>query len=134
MKQHQLKHRWILLAFILLASSCSTSRSQEIGQDIMIFYPENFLPDRMLPSMMLLQEPKELGEIPSHWKVVPEFSEKDGKNIATIRIEEGTDLYGTGEVLGGLSNNGKTVQLWNTDNYAYKREDGRQLYQSHPWV
>jgi alpha-glucosidase len=129
-----LKYTWLPFAILLFASSCTSSRGQEIGQNIMIFYPENFEPERMLPSMMLLEEPEEQGAVPPSWKVIPEFSEKDGKNIAKIIIEEGTDLYGTGEVLGGLSNNGKTVQLWNTDNYAYKREDGRQLYQSHPWV
>lgn len=134
MNRFYLKYTWIVLAVVLLASSCTATRSQEIGQDIMVFYPGNFEPERMLPSMMLLEEPKELGDVPSSWRVVPEFSEKDGKNIARIAIEEGTDLYGTGEVFGGLSNNGKTVQLWNTDNYAYKREDGRQLYQSHPWI
>lgn len=134
MKRFYSKYTWAAFAMLLSASSCAASRGQEIGQDIMIFYPENFEPQRMLPSMMLLEEPKELGEVPSNWKVIPEFSEKDGKNIAKIAIEAGTDLYGTGEVLGGLSNNGKTVQLWNTDNYAYKREDGRQLYQSHPWI
>ena len=134
MKRFYSKYTWVAFAMLLSASSCAASRGQEIGQDIMIFYPENFEPERMLPSMMLLEEPKELGEVPSNWKVIPEFSEKDGKNIAKIAIEAGTDLYGTGEVLGGLSNNGKTVQLWNTDNYAYKREDGRQLYQSHPWI
>lgn len=134
MNRIYLKNTWIAFAILLLASSCTTSRSQQIGDKIMIFYPENFVPERMLPSMMLLEEPEEQGAVPPSWKVIPEFSEKDGKNIAKIAIEEGTDLYGTGEVLGGLSNNGKTVQLWNTDNYAYKREDGRQLYQSHPWI
>lgn len=134
MNRFYLKYTWIVLAVVLLASSCTATRSQEIGEGIMIFYPGNFEPERMLPSMMLLEEPKETGKAPSKWKIVPEFSEKEGKNIATITIEEGTDLYGTGEVFGGLSNNGKTVQLWNTDNYAYKREDGRQLYQSHPWI
>jgi len=134
MNKSYIKHTWLAFAILLLASSCTSSRSQQIGDEIMIFYPENFVPERMLPSMMLLEEPEELGAVPSKWRVIPEFSEKDGKNIAKIAIEEGTDLYGTGEVLGGLINNGKTVQLWNTDNYAYKREDGRQLYQSHPWV
>ncbi|WPR76057.1 TIM-barrel domain-containing protein [Algoriphagus sp. NG3] len=134
MKRLYFKYTWVAFSILLLFSSCTTSRSQEIGKEIMIFYPENFVPERMLPSMMLLEEPKEQGAVPTNWRIVPEFSEKDGKNITRIAIEDGTDLYGTGEVLGGLSNNGKTVQLWNTDNYAYKREDGRQLYQSHPWV
>ena len=31
--------------------------------------------------------------------------------------------------------NGKTIALWNTDNLEYNRKDrGRRLYQSHPWI
>ncbi len=43
-------------------------------------------------------------------------------------------LYGTGEVTGTLLRNGKSITLWNTDNYAYHKDHGRRLYQSHPWV
>ena len=30
--------------------------------------------------------------------------------------------------------NGKTVKLWNTDNYGYGKDNGQRLYQSHTWV
>ena len=46
----------------------------------------------------------------------------------------GSSLYGTGEVNGPLLRNDQSIRFWNTDNYAYKKDDGRRLYQSHPWV
>ena len=30
--------------------------------------------------------------------------------------------------------NGKKVKLWNTDNFKYSIDEGKRLYQSHPWV
>jgi alpha-glucosidase len=106
-----------------------------IGKNMAIFYPEGFKASEMLPSMALLKEPVEEGAIPSGWKVFPDFYvDKDGHNCIRIPIEKGTDLYGTGEVTGSLRRNGKSITLWNTDNYTYKKSDGKVLYQSHPWI
>ena len=56
------------------------------------------------------------------------------RQIAQVSMGDHVDLYGTGEVMGDLIRNGKTVKLWNTDNYAYGKDNGQRLYQSHPWV
>jgi len=37
-------------------------------------------------------------------------------------------------VKGSLLRNGKSIKLWNTDNYRYLTDKGKRLYQSHPWV
>ena len=125
----------VVLLGVLFGTSCTKSRNAKIGEGMAIFYPENFQSERMLPSMALEKEPQELGKVPANWKVTPEFyTNHDGKNCARIVIEEGTDLYGTGEVIGGLKRNGKTVKLWNTDNYTYSKDEGKRLYQSHPWI
>lgn len=47
---------------------------------------------------------------------------------------EKVDLYGTGEVVGPFRRDGTFIKLWNTDSYAYGRDGGQRLYQSHPWV
>jgi len=66
--------------------------------------------------------------------VRPVFStDDDGRHVATIKIDPGTSLYGTGEVPGQLLRNGRTNITWNTDSYGYN-ESNASLYQSHPWV
>src|SRR5690606_31693628 len=37
-------------------------------------------------------------------------------------------------VAGPLRRNDTKVTLWNTDNYLYSRDEGRRLYQAHPWI
>jgi alpha-glucosidase len=105
-----------------------------IGDRTAIFYPEGFQAEQTLPSFALLEEPSEIGEITLPWSIYPEFSSAGGRNVATIDIPENTDLYGNGEVIGDLRNNGKEIILWNTDNYGYWKDDGKRLYQSHPWI
>ena len=58
----------------------------------------------------------------------------NGKNSVKINYGANIDLYGNGEVTGDLRRNNTDVALWNTDNYEYKKFDGKQLYQSHPWI
>ena len=36
--------------------------------------------------------------------------------------------YGTGEVVGDLRRNGKEVVFWNSDNYGYTKNEGKNLY------
>ena len=84
--------------------------------------------------MALVAEPRGLGsEIPD-WSPRPTFSTTaDGKTQATIAVDPGTSLYGTGEVRAPMLRNGTEVDLWNTDNYHYL-DNNRPLYQSAPWV
>mgnify|MGYP002520897858 CR=1 FL=1 len=72
---------------------------------------------------------------PKGWKgLTAAFHDAFGRAQATVNIPAGTDLYGTGEVLGPLRRNGQTITLWNQDNYGYQSYDPTRLYQSHPWV
>lgn len=105
-----------------------------IGKNVSVFYPTNYNAKAHQPSFALLSEPKVIGEIPGNWKLKPDFYSKEGKTVAALPIAAGTSLYGTGEVKGPLLRNGKNVKLWNTDNFKYSIDEGKRLYQSHPWV
>ncbi|MBN2162233.1 MAG: SusF/SusE family outer membrane protein [Pontiellaceae bacterium] len=104
------------------------------AERVAVFEPSKFDPAGTQPSLVFLNELKEQGAVPSDWKVRPVFSMEDGRSVAVFPVEEGTDLYGTGEVTGPLRRNGLDVTLWNTDNYCYQKSEGKRLYQSHPWV
>jgi len=119
---------------LFLCISYSQPHSEMVGENIAVFYPDSFNATETLPSMALLTEPQVIGQVPADWAVTPEFFIESGKNCARIYTEEGTDLYGTGEVTGSLRRNETSITLWNTDNYGYLIDNGRRLYQSHPWV
>lgn len=101
---------------------------------VAVFYPAQYDASLHQPSPIFEREPAAINPLPPDWQVRPKFCEHDGKTVATINIEEGTDLYGTGEVTGPLRRNGRTVGLWNIDTPAYGVDNGTHLYQSHPWV
>ena len=127
----------IIYLFLVFCFGISYTFSQTntlIGKDICVFYPLQYDAKPHTPSFALLQEPKTTGEVPGNWMLRPDFYSKNGKTIATLPISKGTSLYGTGENTGSLIRNGKTVTLWNTDNYKYLADSGKRLYQSHPWV
>ena len=124
----------LLLQIILFSASSIFAGNQLIGKNVAVFYPPHYNPKPHQPSFALLQEPKAIGKISSEWKNTPSFYAKDGKSVAAIGFAKGTSLYGTGEVTGSLLRNGKTVKLWNTDNFKYMADGGKRLYQSHPWV
>jgi alpha-glucosidase len=127
----------LILSIILVLCSCITfsqPHSEMIGDNIAVFYPDAFDSTGTLPSLALLAEPAVVGPVPVDWAVTPEFFIEEGKNCARIYTEVGTDLYGTGEVTGSLRRNETQVTLWNTDNYGYGTDNGKRLYQSHPWV
>ncbi len=105
-----------------------------IGKNAAIFYPANYDAQENLPSFAFENEPEEIGKIQKGWKVQPVFFQEKNRTGFIIPIESGTSLYGTGEVMGPLVRNDREVFLWNTDNYAYSKFGGKQLYQSHPWV
>ncbi|MGM0484943.1 MAG: TIM-barrel domain-containing protein, partial [Candidatus Krumholzibacteriota bacterium] len=111
-----------------------TAGSAMIGDDIAVFYPTGFQPEAVMPSFALVEEPDEISAVPGSWRVSPEFRIIRGRFTASFPVKRGTSLYGTGEVTGPLVRNGTIRTLWNTDNWAYSRYGGNQLYQSHPWV
>ena len=133
--KYLLQNTFLLFSLLIINYSLiSQPYGELIGDRTVAFYPQNFVPAETLPSMALLSEPDSIGEVPDNWTVFPDFFVEDEKNCATIDIEAGTDLYGTGEVVGDLRRNNTEVILWNTDNYGYFTDNGKRLYQSHPWI
>jgi alpha-glucosidase len=125
----------ILLFFILISINYSNAqKSFLVGDRIAMFYPQDFDSIRHLPSLALINEPVITGSVSKTWKIKPEFQIINGKSVAQFTLNGDFDLYGTGEVLGPLKRNGRDVLLWNTDNYGYGYDEGKRLYQSHPWV
>ena len=55
-----------------------------IGDSIAAYYPESFDASQTLPSLALLNEPKELGAAPDSWNEKVSFYSADKKNIAKI--------------------------------------------------
>ena len=105
----------------------------QIGAGTMIFVPQGYQPAKT-PSLAFATPPEEQGAVPADWKLVPEYSQENGQTGASVAVPPGTSLYGTGEVTGPLLRNGRSIKLWNTDNFNYNRDGGSRLYQSHPWV
>ncbi len=78
-------------------------------------------------------QPVELGPAPANVPARVRFADSGGLHHASLGIEPGTSLYGTGEVAGPLRRNGKVTVCWNTDCFDYT-DQTRSLYQSHPFV
>jgi alpha-glucosidase len=131
-----MKSRTILLISLLLAGiNVTFSQSSFLaGDGIAVFYPAGFDSTQTLPSFMIESDLLPQEAVPAGWKVVPLFKIEDGRSVAEIACEPGVDFYGTGEVTGKLRRNGTEIELWNTDNYVYRKAGGKRLYQSHPWV
>lgn len=118
-----------LNAGFLFAQSSSLAES-----GVAVFYPADFDSIHTLPSLAIIKELPKKDSLPADWAVRPEFVQIDGKNAVRFDLDEEIDLYGTGEVTGDLRRNDTGITLWNTDNYEYAKYDGKQLYQSHPWI
>lgn len=130
----------MLKKYFLTAVACAAAVFQLSAQTrymaadgVAVFIPEKFNPEDHLPSPIFLRDLVPVGEVPSTWDLVPEFSTSDGKSVATLEVGD-ADLYGTGEVYGNLRRNGDRNLYWNRDNGAYGAHDGKELYQTHPWV
>jgi len=111
-----------------------TGRAFLIAGEIAVFYPPGLNKRQTGPSLLLSREAREIGRLPSSWTVRPDFYNRGTRNCAVIGTEEGTSLYGTGEVTGPLLRTGRTVTLWNADTVLREQNEGTGLYQSHPWV
>ena len=127
--------RYLLVLFVVvrcaIARDVAISKAERAGEGIAVFSPVGYQPQI---SFALESEIKPSGKLDKTWKVTPAFSNEKNRFTVTIPIDAGTSLYGTGEVTGPLLRNGQSVTLWNTDNFAYGKHEGRRLYQSHPWV
>lgn len=125
----------LLISLLLAITSISFSQSSFLaGDGIAVFFPADFDPTQTLPSLAIEKDLKPQKDVPSGWRIVPEFKTEDGKSIAEISCGPDVDLYGTGEVTGSFRRNDTEIELWNTDNYCYEKAGGKRLYQSHPWI
>lgn len=116
-----------------LAKPVPVQRSGMVGNAIAEFIPAGFDPVKT-PSLILQKEPVMKGTLPAGWDIVPEFTLNEGRAGAVVHLKGDISLYGGGEVTGPLLRNGQTIKLWNTDNGAYGTDEGKRLYQTHPWV
>ncbi|UII20114.1 TIM-barrel domain-containing protein [Fulvivirga ligni] len=129
---------FILCLFVLW--SCDQKKEETVlkaglvSDDVAVFYPDEFDSVNTFPSLAIIKELSYEKELPKEWSIKPEFTKGDSVSIVKIAYPEGTDLYGNGEVTGPLWRNGTKIKLWNTDNFGFGKFDGKQLYQSHPWV
>lgn len=124
----------LLTLLASLSLSAAAQWSNMVGDRVAAFYPENYDASMHQPSPIFVNEPTVTAQpVPAQWQLKPRFSVDGSHHIATIDVGD-ADLYGTGEVYGGLRRNGETIGLWNKDNGLYMTEGGKRLYQSHPWV
>lgn len=117
----------------LFAHNVKMKKEVMVGEGIAKFVPQDFNLKQM-PSFALKAEPQEKGMLPSNWRLYPVMKKKKGHASAYLDVPQGTSLYGGGEVTGPLLRNGQSIKLWNTDSGAYSVDNGKRLYQSHPWV
>lgn len=121
-----------VLAFCLSISWSQTSNMA--GDNIAVFYPDNFNPSGTLPSLIFTKDFVNKGKTPAKWEIKPLFSIENGKSVVKIPYTGNIDFYGNGEVTGALRRNGTNVTLWNSDSGAFSVDNGKRLYQSHPWI
>lgn len=119
---------------LLVGSSAMAQHSFMADSNVAVFYPANYNAEAHSPSPIFIHELSPVGQVSADWKLRPTFSANDSLSIFTLPIGANDDLYGTGEVVGDLRRNGKEVLFWNKDNYGYFANEGKNLYQSHPWV
>ena len=98
-----------------------------------------------IPGSMALVEPRlTRGSIPADWRTTPTLATDGGTYRATIAIEAGTSLYGTGETAGPLLRNGAITETWAEAPWRSPAPMGMSpleyddeflnLYQAHPWI
>jgi len=116
----------------ILKTAAEPGKAEMVGERTARFWPAGADESKALPSFALEKPRTPTGPVPRSWKLKPKFSKAKECKYVVLEVPAETDLYGTGEVTGGLLRNGYTIVLYNKDNYGYGKPD--QLYQSHPWV
>ncbi len=106
---------------------------ESVGEGVVRYHASAAARDNALPSLCLVEPLVSSGPVPEGWAEVPEFTRIQGRTSVFLTIDEGTDLYGTGEVPGPLRRNGTRTVAWNFDAYGWGG-NAPNLYQSHPWV
>ncbi len=127
--------RFSLSSCCLAIATMAMAQAAFVSDDqVAVFYPQGYDASQHQPSPIFEREPAAIWPLSDNWQLRPVFSIQDGKNLATIKVGDDVDLYGTGEVTGPLRRNGIEISLWNIDTPAYGVDNGSHLYQSHPWV
>jgi alpha-glucosidase len=121
---------WVLCTGPVLAAD---PVGESVGNGVARFHASVEARESSLPSLGLVEPLVALGPVPGEWGPVPAFTRIQNRTSAFIAIDEGTDLYGTGEVPGPLRRNGTRTVAWNFDAYGWGG-NAMNLYQSHPWV
>jgi len=108
--------------------------AEAIGHGIVRFDASPEAAASRRPSFALARDFQPIATLnPSQLLVVPVYGFENDRHTASIKIEPGTSLYGTGEVAGPLLRNGFVTETWNLDAFGYGL-DAKNLYTSHPWV
>ncbi len=139
------------VAMLVLTASACTEQSNQcpqaeglIGDGVARFSPADVACET-LPASMALVEPRAIeSDIPSDWLTHPAFTTNGETRRVKVAIEEGTSLYGAGEVAGSLLRNGSSSEAWAQQPFRAMPPEGsspfeyddevRNLYQVHPWV
>ncbi len=110
--------------------------AQVIGERIVRFDRSHEARHERKPSFALQHRFESLGDVGlDKLLTVPVYSidPETGRTVASIAIDSGTSLYGTGQAAGPLLRNGFVTETWNFDAFGYGLGDPN-LYTSHPWV
>ncbi len=125
--------KWAFLILALVVANTVTAQVYEsLGSGVSRAYFDRAARENAAPSFALW------GELPASQPAtglpIPlTFTRIQGRPAVHVKTDEGTDLYGTGEVFGPLRRNGTKIVCRNTDSYGYGARN-QSLYQSHPWV
>src|SRR5690606_937613 len=104
-----------------------------LAEGVVRFLPPEVDCGALPPSFALAAPSPGDGSIPAGWATAPSFHQEDTRHFATFAIEEGTSLYGTGEIAGPLLRNGYVTEAWAEQTIGYT-DANDHLYQAHPWV
>lgn len=110
--------------------------AERIGDGIVRFDASSSAAENRRPSFAMIEQFESLGRVNvRNASVVPLFLNDAATKrfVASIAIDEGTSLYGTGQCAGPLLRNGYVTEAWNFDAFGYGLGDPN-LYTSHPWV
>jgi alpha-glucosidase len=136
MLSNQFKAVLITLVSSVYATTVHAQVAQVIGDGIVRFDRSHEARQVRKPSFALVQEFESYGDVSlSNLQTTPQYSDDSttGRTVASISIDSGTSLYGTGECAGPLLRNGFVTETWNYDAFGYGLGDPN-LYTSHPWV
>ncbi|MGD9546724.1 MAG: hypothetical protein AB7V45_04150, partial [Candidatus Krumholzibacteriia bacterium] len=96
--------RLLVLILLLCAPWASAPGRSEpvvgerIGPDAARFHASATAQERARPSLCLVEQTANPAPLPEVWTLRPEFALIQGRPSVTVKMPEGTDLYGTGEV------------------------------------